>query len=287
MRWPRRKSRLRPPPRLANRWSNSTSQRKSNSRIFVDYVSTRLGVKILYDEQIANKKVTIKAPGQIPADSLMGLLESVLKMKGMAPGRWRCPRLETDSPHDATSRKSLNRAATSPLETFGSSTAVTQVYELKFVDPERIGQLIKPFLTQPGANTITVNDQKLLIVTDYADNLVKISKLVDVIDRAGPATSLEFYTVAARGGRHARAANFAGTHFAKHWQSGGRRPRSARTNARINCLLSARPNRFSRRSNWLGHSMYRSASKPKSIRFATSTRPASTSSCKNFSIRSR
>lgn len=163
-------------------------------KLLVDYVSTRLGVKILYDEQIANKKVSIKSPGPIPADSLIGLLESVLKMKGMAlvdgdvPG-WKKIRVSTDL--SQISQPSGNR----PLEAFGMTTAVTQVYELKHVDPERISQIIKPFLTQPGANTITVADQRLLIVTDYADNLVKITKLVEVVDRAGPATNLEFYTV--------------------------------------------------------------------------------------------
>ena len=39
--------------------------------LLVDYVSQRLHVKILYDEQVANKKLTIKAPDKIPAESLL------------------------------------------------------------------------------------------------------------------------------------------------------------------------------------------------------------------------
>jgi hypothetical protein len=46
----------------------------------VDYVSRRLGVNLLYDEQLVNKKITIKAP----TGSLMALLQSVLKMKDLA-----------------------------------------------------------------------------------------------------------------------------------------------------------------------------------------------------------
>jgi general secretion pathway protein D len=123
----------------------------------------------------------------------MGLLESALKMKGMAlveadvPG-WKRIRATADLSQIAQPR------GNQPLEAFGMTAAVTQVFELKHTDPERISQIIKPFLTQPGANTITVADQRLLIVTDYADNLVKISKLVGVVDRAGPETSLQFYT---------------------------------------------------------------------------------------------
>jgi general secretion pathway protein D len=162
-------------------------------KILVDYVSKRLGVKILYDDQIANKKVSIKAPGPIPADSLLGLLESVLKMKGLAlvdgdVKGWKRIRPTSDLSQFAQPR------GNQPLESLGTTTAVTQIYELKFVDPEKVSQTIKPFLTQPGANTITVADQRLLIVTDFPENLVKISKLVEVMDRAGPATNLEFYT---------------------------------------------------------------------------------------------
>jgi general secretion pathway protein D len=162
-------------------------------KLLVDYVSTRLGVKILYDDQLANKRITIKAPGQIPADSLLGLLESALKMKGMAlvegdVSGWKRIRATNDLSQIAQPR------GDQPLELFGNTAAVTQVFELKHADPEKVTQIIKPFLTQPGANTITLTDQRLLIVTDYADNLVKISALVEVIDRPGPETSLEFYT---------------------------------------------------------------------------------------------
>ena len=33
---------------------------------FIDYVSDRLGIKILYDEQVANKKITIRRTRQSP-----------------------------------------------------------------------------------------------------------------------------------------------------------------------------------------------------------------------------
>ena len=133
-------------------------------KLLVDYVSTRLGIKILFDESVANKKITIKAPGEIPADTLLGLLESALKIKGLAlvdaaqPG-WK----------QIVETKDLQRIAEptagQPLEDFSNTTAVTQAFQLKHIDPQRISQIIKPFLTEPGANTIPVEDQKLLIVT--------------------------------------------------------------------------------------------------------------------------
>jgi len=53
-------------------------------KVIVDYVSQRLGMKILYDEEIANKKVSLRAPGEVPVESLLGVLQSALKMKGLA-----------------------------------------------------------------------------------------------------------------------------------------------------------------------------------------------------------
>ena len=48
-------------------------------KLLVDYVSNRLDIKILYGNDISNKKITIKAPSEIPAESLLNLLESSLK----------------------------------------------------------------------------------------------------------------------------------------------------------------------------------------------------------------
>jgi hypothetical protein len=54
---------------------------QSELSLLIEYVSQRLGVKILYDEQVANKQITIKAPGEIPAASLLDVLQSALKIK--------------------------------------------------------------------------------------------------------------------------------------------------------------------------------------------------------------
>src|SRR5260370_21666561 len=77
----------------------------------------------------------------------------------------------------------------------GATAGVTQAFELKHIDPQQLSQIIKPFLPQPGANTITVPGQNVLIVTDYADNLVKLTQLIEAVDRAGPETVVEFYAV--------------------------------------------------------------------------------------------
>lgn len=163
-------------------------------RVLVDYVSQRLGIKILYDEQIANKKITIKAPGEIPPASLLGLLQSALRMKGLAlvdaaaPG-WKRIVPATDLPRVAPTGE-----AEAAIKQFGAETAVTQAFRLKHVEAQKLDAIIKPFLSQSGANSVTYKELNLLIVTDYASSLLKISKLVDLIDRARPDVVLEFYT---------------------------------------------------------------------------------------------
>ncbi len=53
-------------------------------KALVDYVSKRLGINILYDEELAKKgnTVTIRSPNQMPASGLLDFLTGVLRMKG-------------------------------------------------------------------------------------------------------------------------------------------------------------------------------------------------------------
>ena len=172
-------------------------------KLLVDYVSQRLGVKILFDEGVANKKITIRAPEQIPAESLLNLLESALKMKGLALidadiEGWK-QIVESRDLTDIAQPGDQQSVADSP-----ATAAVTQAFTLNHVAPEKLSQIVKPFLTEPGANTISVPEQNVLIITDYARNLVRIAKLVETIDQSGPPSVLEFYKV-----QHVEAAELA------------------------------------------------------------------------------
>jgi type II secretory pathway component GspD/PulD (secretin) len=158
----------------------------------VDYVSQRLNIKILYDEQIANKQITIKAPTEIPASSLLSVLESALRMKGLllvdadAPGWKRIVQAE-QLPNVATRTKSDQ-----VLEQLEGTAPVTQAFLLKHADVQKVDQLIKPFLSDPGANSIAVPESGLLVVTDYASNMVKVAQWIEFIDRPRVDVVLEF-----------------------------------------------------------------------------------------------
>ena len=167
----------------------------------VDYVSQRLEIKILYDAELvgANKKISVKAPGSIPVGSLLPLLESALKMEGFAL-------VDADAPGwkrvvAAKNLPSVARGAEAGkgLEQYGAGAVVTQAFVLKNVTPKQVEEIIKPFLTQPGANCAVLPDGRTLIVTDFASNLVSLSHLVELADRprtAGPESVLEAVPVA-------------------------------------------------------------------------------------------
>ncbi len=174
-------------------------------KVLVEYVSQRLAMNILYDEAVGKKRITIQSPAEVPKDSLLGLLKSVLKMNGLVLADadqkgWK--KIVPGQDLTAVTRK-FTPAGTElppkePLE------AVTQVVQLKHVAPKTIEGVLKPFLTLPGGNTFAIPDQSLLIVTDYACNFPRLNELVRLTDRPGEPVAVEFFPI-----RHGEAARIA------------------------------------------------------------------------------
>jgi type II secretion system protein D len=164
-------------------------------RMLADYVGGRLGIKIFYDEEVANKKVSLRAPGEMPVESLLGVLQSALKMKGLmlvdaeVPG-WK----RIVSGAKLPSFAPLGDAQ-STIAAQGAGTPVTQPFLLKHADTQKVDSVIKPFLTQPGANSIALKDPNVLIVTDYAQNLLKVAKFIELLDQPRPSVTVQFVQV--------------------------------------------------------------------------------------------
>jgi general secretion pathway protein D len=168
-------------------------------KVLVDYVSQRLGVRILYDSQNVNKKVNIRAPGEIPASTLLGVLESVLKMNGLAlvdadVDGWKRIVQATQLPSIA---ETIGRDES--IEQMPRTTPVTQAFVLQHADANQLKQTLTPFLTQGsgtgGSNIIAQKEGNLLVVTDYASNVMRIAKLIDLIDGASTEIATEFIDV--------------------------------------------------------------------------------------------
>jgi type II secretory pathway component GspD/PulD (secretin) len=158
----------------------------------IDMVSKRLGINILYDEQILNKKVNIRSPIDVPPESLLSLLQSALQMKDLVL-------------QDAGSSgwKQIVQTAKLPavapigdvaetIKRSGSGTGITQVIVLRHADASSVDQGIKPFLSKPGGNSLAVNDQRMIIVTDYSENVARIKSLIELMDSPRAEVLIEF-----------------------------------------------------------------------------------------------
>lgn len=157
----------------------------------VDYVSQRLSLNIIYqDEQLASQRVTIKSPTRIPVEALPGLLQSVLRTKGLSlidgeqPGWKRIVALPASA-----------SPATRPAGELPANAVMTQSFPLQFVDPQRADQIVKPFLSGPTASSFAVAEQHAILVTDYASNLRRIGRMLELVDRPNRNLRVEFVAV--------------------------------------------------------------------------------------------
>jgi general secretion pathway protein D len=167
-------------------------------RVLVDFVSKTLGIQILIDEGLAQQKVSLNAPGDVPRESLLPLLQSALRMKGFAlvnadvPG-WKrivsaANMLEFAGPEILTKG-----------DVSSSEGPVTRIFILENADPKQMETTIAPFLSKSGpntiANTVVVEGSKALIVSDFVSNLLRIEKLIQLIDQPKAAADIRFVQI--------------------------------------------------------------------------------------------
>ena len=170
---------------------------QSELRVLIDYVSQRLGMNILYDEQVGAKAVTLRAPRRVAVSSLLPILESALRMKGLA--------LVDADVEGQEGEGGLKRvvAATNLVEVAGpvrgvgeegeaGLAVVTRVFELEHASASEAEAAVRPFLTQPGGNAQALTEQGLLIVTDWAAGMGRLASLVRVVDRPRRALEVAF-----------------------------------------------------------------------------------------------
>jgi general secretion pathway protein D len=174
-------------------------------RVLVEYVSSRLGVNILYDDSIPKKTVTISSPTKIPKDSLMGLLQSVLKTSGLMmidadqPG-WKKVVIDKDLLGlTETIEKDPAR-----LDKAESTTVLTQVVTLEHVQTSQVEETLRQFLSKPGGNLLSIPDQNLMIITDRASYLRRVLEILVLMDRPGKIVETRFKQI-----RHLEATELA------------------------------------------------------------------------------
>jgi type II secretory pathway component GspD/PulD (secretin) len=164
-------------------------------KTLIEYVSRRMDINIQYDEAIARKKVTLLAPAKIPKDSVLDLLQSVLKMADLAlvdaeQEGWKKVVPVADAGPAAELKDDIEE-----LKEVSPVSIVSQMFTLEHITVEAGQRTIEPFLSKPGGNVFVLPEQNLLIVTDYAVTLKRVAELLAMVDRPGPRPTMQFVPV--------------------------------------------------------------------------------------------
>lgn len=161
--------------------------------LLIQMVSDELGLRVMSDDRVGNQRVRLLLPGPIPRSSLRGVLESALRMKGLAL-------VEGDEPGWLRVAEAQDLVGLAPPISEGPADAgdappsavMTRVFTLAHVESQRAEQVIRPFLTEPGGNVMLVDEQRVLIVTDYASNIGRIEELIALVDRPRREVAVRF-----------------------------------------------------------------------------------------------
>jgi len=166
-------------------------------KVLTDFVGEKLGLNIVYDQQLNGRTVTIKAPNALPASSLRQLLESMLQINGMVL-------VETDVKDvlRVTLAAQLAEVAVGPLEEGdpvpegGAGQVISRIFKLKHVDPARVKTVVGPFITtSSGATLIELPAYDMVIVTDFASNMERVVRLIALADQPGRAVTTSFIAI--------------------------------------------------------------------------------------------
>lgn len=166
-------------------------------KVLTDFVGQKLGLNIVYDQQLNGRMVTIKAPNALPVTSLRQLLESMLQINGMVL-------VETDVQGmlRVTQAAQLAEIAAGPFKQGdavpggGAGQVISRIFHLKHVDPARVNTVVGPFITTSrGATLVELPAYDMVIITDFATNMERVVRLVALADQPGRAVVTSFITV--------------------------------------------------------------------------------------------
>ena len=171
-------------------------------RLLINYVAERTNIRFMFGQEVETKKVRVIAPDPIPADSLIPLLQSVLRNEGLVIADagvegWRRIIPLTNIPQFA---RPLTDA--SQMESAALGEPLTRVFTLSNAQPTKVAELIKPLVA--GGSIVPVDDQRILIVADVVQNIRRVEQLIQLLDVGKPLINMKFVAV-----KHVKAAELA------------------------------------------------------------------------------
>lgn len=166
-------------------------------KALVETVIQRLQLNVIYDDRLLDRVVRLRVPKSIPTQSLLPLLRSVLKSNDLAlqdadVSGWKriVPTLGGEGsrlPSVAPIREPGQKT-----ETILNGHAVTQVFLLQRADPTEVDLAIQPLLNGRSSFSMTLPDQNVVIVTDFASNLQNVERMIQLLDGDSAQSTIEF-----------------------------------------------------------------------------------------------
>ncbi len=161
-------------PLFAQQSGATLNYRDAELRSFIEDVALETRRTFIIDPQV-NGKVNLISSEPITGDLLFETLLSVLKVNGMAA-------VPTSSGAYKITKGELALGDGGPVDqTMSGDALVTRVFTIKNADPMTISAAIKPYVARTGSS-FAREGLPMVIVTDHADNLIKISKIIATID---------------------------------------------------------------------------------------------------------
>ena len=160
--------------------------------IFVDYISQRLDLKIIYGDEVRNQTVVFRPEEvQVPQSQLLNLLRSMLRMRDLAlvqadiDGWMRIVQSDDMQRHTTEfHRGEINRRADS------SNRVITQIVPIVSEDMQAVLKYAKQFLSSGKASVIEVPEKKFVIITDYESAVARALEIIKLIDAAPVSTQI-------------------------------------------------------------------------------------------------
>jgi general secretion pathway protein D len=143
----------------------------------VKYFAERLHKKFIYDPTILTGKVTIISPTEVTMQEAYGAFLSAMEVRGYVM-------------YPAGAYFKIEKAANArkvPLPVYEGSTPnddsfVTRILTLKYLLVRDISQAVRNLLSRTGGDLIEHAPTNTLIISDYAYNIRRIVRILDVLD---------------------------------------------------------------------------------------------------------
>lgn len=150
-----------------------------------------LRINILIDPRVKGT-VSIHTVEKIPKDQVLPVLNQILKLNGFAIEK-SGPIFKILPVEDAK-REAAN--VTPPEESSPvSGDYSVKVYSLKYISRSSMSRIIQPFLSK-GGSIAEVGRGNVLVVSDFADNLLRVEQLITLFDETGfNATKVRIFPV--------------------------------------------------------------------------------------------